>query len=63
MQVEIVENNIVETRAVQVGLSNDTDTEVTSGLREGDLVIANIGSSLRDGDRVRPIFSDQQDAR
>jgi hypothetical protein len=56
--VQVVRDNVIETRLVQVGLHSDTDTEVRDGLREGDLVVANAGSSLRDGDKVRPIFAD-----
>jgi HlyD family secretion protein len=37
--VEILENNIPRYQAVEVGLSNDTMTEITSGLKEGDKVI------------------------
>ena len=49
--------NVIETRRVQVGLHSDTDTEIRSGLQEGDLVVANAGSSLRNGDRVTPIVA------
>ena len=56
--VQVVRDNVVETRLIQVGLRSDTDTEVRDGLREGDLVVANAGSSLRDGDRVTPIVAE-----
>jgi len=56
--VQVVRENVVETRLVQVGLHSDTDTEVRDGLREGDLIVANAGSSLRDGDKVTPIVAD-----
>jgi multidrug efflux pump subunit AcrA (membrane-fusion protein) len=56
--VQIVRENVVETRLVQVGLHSDTDTEIRDGLREGDLVVSNAGSSLRDGDWVRPLVVD-----
>jgi multidrug efflux pump subunit AcrA (membrane-fusion protein) len=55
--VQVVYQNVIETRRVQVGLHSDTDTEVRSGLQEGDLVVANAGSSLRNGDRVTPIVA------
>jgi multidrug efflux pump subunit AcrA (membrane-fusion protein) len=55
--VQVVHENVIETRRVQVGLHSDTDTEIRSGLQEGDLVVANAGSSLRNGDRVTPIVS------
>jgi len=56
--VQVVRENVVESRLVQVGLHSDTDTEIRDGLREGDLVVSNAGSSLRDGDWVRPIVAD-----
>ncbi len=56
--VQIVRDDVIETRLVQVGFHSDTDTEIRDGLREGDMVVANAGSSLRDGDKVRPIVAD-----
>ena len=55
--VQVVRGNVIETRRVQVGLHSDTDTEIRSGLQEGDMVVANAGSSLRNGDRVTPIVA------
>ncbi len=37
--VEILENNIPRSQTVETGLSNDTMTEITSGLKEGDKVV------------------------
>jgi HlyD family secretion protein len=56
--VQVVRDDVVETRLVQVGLHSDTDTEIREGLHAGDLVVANAGSSLRDGDKVRPVVAD-----
>ncbi len=53
--VQVVNENLVQTRKVQIGFHSDNDTEIRDGLREGDIVVANAGSSLRDGDRVKPI--------
>jgi len=53
--VQIVRENVIATRRVKIGFHSDTDTEIRDGLREGDTVVANAGSSLRDGDRVKPI--------
>jgi multidrug efflux pump subunit AcrA (membrane-fusion protein) len=53
--VQIVRDNTIEKRLVQVGLHSDTHTEIREGLREGELVVADAGSSLRQGDKVRPI--------
>ena len=32
--------------------------EIRNGLSEGNMVVANAGSSLRDGDRVNPIVAE-----
>ncbi|TSC53658.1 MAG: hypothetical protein LiPW39_148 [Parcubacteria group bacterium LiPW_39] len=37
--VEILVDNISQSRPVEIGLSNDTMTEITSGLKEGDKVV------------------------
>jgi HlyD family secretion protein len=56
--VQVVRDDVIETRRVQVGFHSDTDVEIRDGIREADMVVANAGSSLRDGDRVRPIVAD-----
>ncbi len=61
--VQIVRDNIVETRLVQVGFHSDYDMEIRHGLREGNMVVANAGSSLRDGDRVNPVVAEVPRAR
>jgi hypothetical protein len=53
--VQVVHNGVIETRGVQVGLHSDSDIEIRKGLNEGDLVVANAGTSLRDGDKVTPV--------
>jgi hypothetical protein len=53
--VQVVRRNVIETRSIQVGIHSDTDTEVRKGLNEGDLVVANAGTSLHDGDTVKPV--------
>jgi multidrug efflux pump subunit AcrA (membrane-fusion protein) len=57
--VQVVHDDVVERRTVQVGLRSDTDIEIREGVRDGDLVVANAGSSLRDGDKVRPVVADK----
>ena len=56
--VQMVRENVIETRRVQLGFHSDYDMEIRDGLREGNLVVANAGSSLRDGDKVKPILAD-----
>ena len=36
----------------------ETVEKIREGLREGDLIVANAGSSLRDGDKVNPVMAD-----
>ncbi len=60
-QIQIVDGDIVATRTVELGLSNESAVEVTNGLHEGELVVANAGAALRDGDRIKPILVDAQD--
>jgi multidrug efflux pump subunit AcrA (membrane-fusion protein) len=57
-RVQIVRGNVVETLPVQVGYHSDADIEIREGLHEGDLVVLNAGSSLRDGDKVKPVEAD-----
>jgi multidrug efflux pump subunit AcrA (membrane-fusion protein) len=59
--VQVVRNRTVETRRVRVGLSSDTSVEISEGLKEGDIVVANAGTSLHDGDQVQPIFAEEPD--
>jgi multidrug efflux pump subunit AcrA (membrane-fusion protein) len=56
--VQMVRENIIETRRVQLGFHSDYEMEIRDGLREGNLVVANAGSSLRDGDKVKPVLSE-----
>jgi multidrug efflux pump subunit AcrA (membrane-fusion protein) len=57
--VQVVRNSAVETRRVRIGFHSDLNVEIRDGVREGDLVVANAGTSLRDGDQVTPKLSDE----
>ena len=61
--VQVVRDNTIETRRVHLGLFTDTDIEVQDGVKPGELVIANGGTSLHDGDRVNPMFADDDGQR
>jgi hypothetical protein len=50
--VQVVRGDVIETRLVHVGYHSDTDTEIRDGLREGDLVVRDAGSSLRTATRL-----------
>jgi multidrug efflux pump subunit AcrA (membrane-fusion protein) len=57
--VQIVRDGKVETRAVRVGLLSDSSVEIRQGINQGDAVVANAGTSLRDGDMVKTILADE----
>jgi multidrug efflux pump subunit AcrA (membrane-fusion protein) len=57
--IQVVRNDVVEMRRVRTGLFSDDKIEVRDGVKDGELVIANAGTSLHDGDRVKPIFRDE----
>jgi multidrug efflux pump subunit AcrA (membrane-fusion protein) len=63
LTVQVIKGNIVETRKVRVGLSSDTSTEILEGLDVGEIVVADAGSSLHDGDQVKTMFTDELDRR
>jgi len=59
--VQVVRDGKVETRPVHIGLLSDANVEIREGLKEGELVVANAGGSLHDGDHVKTVFVDQTD--
>jgi multidrug efflux pump subunit AcrA (membrane-fusion protein) len=56
--LQVVRGHQIETLRVRVGLRSDHDAEIKEGLRVGELVVAHAGGSLRDGDQVSPVFSE-----
>jgi multidrug efflux pump subunit AcrA (membrane-fusion protein) len=61
LTVQVVKGDIVETRKVKVGLVSDTSTEILEGLDVGDIVVADAGTSLHDGDQIKTSFADDLD--
>jgi len=57
--VQVVRDKVVETRRVRVGFHSDLNVEIREGVGEGEMVVANAGTSLRDGDLVQPKFADE----
>ncbi|MFY9625557.1 MAG: efflux RND transporter periplasmic adaptor subunit [Rhodoplanes sp.] len=53
--VQVVHDDVVETRKIRVGLMSGDSVQVLDGVREGETVIANAGGSLRDGEKVKPV--------
>jgi len=61
LTVQVVKGNTVETRNVRVGLVSDTSTEILEGLDVGEIVVADAGSSLHDGDQIKTMFAEDLD--
>src|SRR3982075_139476 len=61
LTVQVVKGNTVETRKVRVGLTSDTSTEILEGLDIGEIVVADAGSSLHDGDQIKTMFAEDLD--
>ena len=59
--VQVVNNNNIETRRVQLGLLSDNNAEIREGISDGDTIVANAGTSLHDGDLVKIIFAEEID--
>lgn len=47
------ENTVAKRRMIKLGMSQDNNTEVLSGLESGDIIVLDGGKSIRDGERVR----------
>ena len=61
LTVQVVKGNTVETRRVRVGLVSDTSIEILDGVTEGEIVVADAGTSLHDGDQIKTVFADEFD--
>jgi multidrug efflux pump subunit AcrA (membrane-fusion protein) len=61
LTVQVVKGNTVEMRKVRVGLVSDTSTEILEGLEVGEVVVADAGSSLHDGDQIKTMFAEELD--
>lgn len=61
LTVQVVKGDTVETRRVRVGLVSDTSTEILEGLDVGEIVVADAGSSLHDGDHIKIKFAEDLD--
>jgi multidrug efflux pump subunit AcrA (membrane-fusion protein) len=61
LTVQVVKGNTVETRRVKVGLVSDTSTEILEGLDVGEIVVADAGTSLHDGDQIKTMFAEELD--
>jgi multidrug efflux pump subunit AcrA (membrane-fusion protein) len=59
--VQVVQNNKIQTKKVLLGLVSGNNVEIREGIAEGDIVVANAGTSLHDGDLVKTIFAEDTD--
>jgi HlyD family secretion protein len=59
--VQVIRNGVVETKRIVIGLASDTDIEISDGLKEGDIIVASAGTSLHDGDAVKPVYLKRPD--
>lgn len=57
-RVQVVRNNVVETRPIRAGLLWDGRREIIEGLAAGEQVIARSGAFFRTGDRVRAVAAE-----
>ena len=61
LTVQVVKGDMVETRKVQVGLVSDKLTEILGGIDVDEVVVADAGSSLHDGDHIKTTFAEDTD--
>src|SRR2546425_2018311 len=59
LTLQVVKGNTIETRKVRVGLSSETSTEILEGLDVDEVVVADAGTSLHDGDQIKTMFADE----
>jgi HlyD family secretion protein len=58
--VQVVRRARIETKRVEVGLTDGGQIEIRDGLIEGDIVVARAGALLREGDVVRAITAEAE---
>jgi multidrug efflux pump subunit AcrA (membrane-fusion protein) len=62
-KVQLVRDGVVEVKRVRAGLNSEGLIEISEGVREGDVVVANAANSLRNGDKIKTSFADETRAR
>ena len=53
--IQVLRDNRIETRLVNVGVLSDGNVEIGEGLKAGEIVVQRSGAFLRDGDLVRSL--------
>jgi multidrug efflux pump subunit AcrA (membrane-fusion protein) len=54
--VQLIRDGVVKSQPIVTGLTSDTDIEIKNGVTEGDVIVASAGTSLHDGDAVKPVY-------
>ncbi len=54
-EVYLVQNGVIKVQPVSVGVEDASDSEITSGLTEGQIVVIGDKPTLSDGDHVTPV--------
>jgi multidrug efflux pump subunit AcrA (membrane-fusion protein) len=54
--VQLIRDGVVKSQPIVTGLTSDTDIEIKNGVTEGDIIVASAGTSLHDGDAVKPVY-------
>ncbi len=57
-----VQDGVVKQVKIETGIQDGGFIEIVSGLKAGDLVVAKAGAFVRDGDKIKPILSDETQA-
>jgi multidrug efflux pump subunit AcrA (membrane-fusion protein) len=58
--VAVVENQTVRMRPIGIGRDYGDQTEIASGLKEGDVIVTNVTDEVRDGIEIDPQFVNNQ---
>lgn len=55
--VYVIENGVVKKKSVELGISSNNSVEIKSGLKEGDMVVTDASSDLKDGTKATAVLS------
>lgn len=58
-RVKVLKDNVVESVTVEIGQSNETQTQILSGLRIGDTVITNVINATKNSSSTTSVFGGQ----
>lgn len=58
--VYVIENGVVKKKSVELGIASNNTVEVKAGLKEGDVVITDASSDLKDGMKATAALSDNK---